>query len=343
MSPAWIRVRTVKSGKRYQVLYRRGGRSFKIETAGTFAIKREAETRRDLVGGWLAGGLDPREQLRLLATPPRLVRLDESFDAMAATRHDVGDSRQRHYAHARRHALAFFFPTRDPHTITVAEVREYVGWLVAKGYAAGTVHTYFGPLAQVLDHLDIEPNPARHRSVKLPKIERAEPTVMTLSQFRRILAKIGARWRLPLRVIEATGMRPGELMKLTWGDVDTYESRLRISVTRTKTRAGQRWAQLPAALMDELQALTPVEDRTADRRVFGGTVNGLFQAMQRACLVAGVPAFSPRDLRHRRASLWHAQGVPDKVVQERIGHEKLSTTHDVYTHVVVDPRDDEWA
>jgi integrase len=64
--------------------------------------------------------------------------------------------------------------------------------------------------------------------------------------------------------------------------------------------------------------------------------------MLRACRLAGVHAFTPHDLRLRRASLWHAQGVPDRQVQERIGHERLSTTEDVYTHVVVDPTDDEW-
>jgi integrase len=85
------------------------------------------------------------------------------------------------------------------------------------------------------------------------------------------------------------------------------------------------------------------KDRTPERRVFPYATNsGARNAMLRACRLAGVHAFTPHDLRHRRASLWHAQGVPDRQVQERIGHERLSTTQDVYTHVVVDPTDDEW-
>lgn len=351
MSPAWIRARKHPPSTKhprghttYQVLYRRGGRAYTTETAGSFTGKRDAELRRDLIGGWLAQGLDPRAELAKLQNPPEPVRLDRSFTAMASTRHDVGDARQYHYERGRDLAVEFFTATRDPHTITVVEVREYVGFLVAKRYAAATISSYFGPLAQLLDHLDVQPNPARHPSVKLPQVRREEPIVMTLAQFRTILEGVKARHRLPLRILEATGMRPGELVKLQWGDVDTYESRLRISVTRTKSRAGQRWAQVPQPLMDELELLVAREDRTAERRVFADlTVAALYWAMSRACMHAGIPTFSARDLRHRRASLWHAQGVPDKVVQERIGHEKLSTTHDVYTHVVVDPRDDEWA
>ena len=36
------------------------------------------------------------------------------------------------------------------------------------------------------------------------------------------------RWRLPLRVLEQTGMRVGELQTLAWGDVDEAGSRFRI-------------------------------------------------------------------------------------------------------------------
>jgi integrase len=35
-----------------------------------------------------------------------------------------------------------------------------------------------------------------------------------------IIAIVPSRWRLPLRVLEETGMRVGELHALEWGDVD---------------------------------------------------------------------------------------------------------------------------
>jgi integrase len=59
-------------------------------------------------------------------------------------------------------------------------------------------------------------------------------------------------------------------------------------------------------------------------------------AMVRACLAAGVPRFTPYDLRHRRTSLWHGQGVPTKELMRRTGHSKSSTTIDVYSHANFD-------
>lgn len=66
-------------------------------------------------------------------------------------------------------------------------------------------------------------------------------------------------------------------------------------------------------------------------------------SMTRACMLAGIPNYSPHDLRHRRASLWHFQGVPLREVQDRVGHADMSITGDTYTHVMIDPWDDEWA
>ena len=40
------------------------------------------------------------------------------------------------------------------------------------------------------------------------------------------------------------------------------------------------------------------------------------------------------DLRHTHATVMLLQGVHPKVVQERLGHSKMSTTMDIYSHVV---------
>ena len=57
-------------------------------------------------------------------------------------------------------------------------------------------------------------------------------------------------------------------------------------------------------------------------------------SMMRACRSAGIPGYSPHDLRHRRGSVWHANGIPARELAERMGHSKASMSLDVYTHVM---------
>ncbi|HEV2767571.1 MAG TPA: site-specific integrase, partial [Acidimicrobiales bacterium] len=49
---------------------------------------------------------------------------------------------------------------------------------------------------------------------------------------------------------------------------------------------------------------------------------------------AGVPAIRFHDLRHTGATLALADGVPVKVVSERLGHASIQITYDVYAHVI---------
>lgn len=49
---------------------------------------------------------------------------------------------------------------------------------------------------------------------------------------------------------------------------------------------------------------------------------------------AGIPNFSPHDLRHRRVTIWHHEGIPARVLAERAGHSKASMTLDTYSHVL---------
>ena len=86
-----------------------------------------------------------------------------------------------------------------------------------------------------------------------------------------------------------------------------------------------------------VSALCPRDDRTPERRVFQGvTDTRLRMAVSRACVAAGVPVFSPHDLRHRRISLLHLGGVPWARIGEHVGQRDLAVTANTYTHVLSD-------
>ena len=74
---------------------------------------------------------------------------------------------------------------------------------------------------------------------------------------------------------------------------------------------------------------SPIQERE-------GNANALRTAIARACRDAGVPVFSPHDLRHSRISLLHAQGRSWAEIARFVGQKKLSITADTYTHVLMD-------
>ena len=75
----------------------------------------------------------------------------------------------------------------------------------------------------------------------------------------------------------------------------------------------------------------------------GATADRLRTAITRACTAAGVPTFSPHDLRHRRISLLHLGGVPWARIGEHMGQRNLAVTANTYTHVLVDETELDYA
>lgn len=345
MSGAWIRPRRHAPSKRHpkghttwQVLYRRGGREARIEALGSFDRDREAKLRRDLVAGWLALGLDPKTELAKLeaqAAPARSFAAEA--EALILTRHDASPEsvRSKRKALAKIRDLRPDLAAKPAHAWTVRDVQELVAQMVSAGLAPATIDKYLtdGPKL-VLDHaLGAAPNPARDRSIRLPRIVRAEVHPPTADHVLQILARVPRQLVLALLVLEQTAMRVGELVSLPWADVDVASSRFRLSRERTKTRRA-RWVQLPAWLMDAVAASCPPEDRTETRRVFPTSESTLRQAMARSCRTAEIPLYSPHDLRHRRASLWHGQGLTVAEMKERGGWAKAEIALDVYSHVM---------
>ena len=56
MASASIRCRQTKSGPRFQVRCRLGGRAYPVQHGGSFPTLKEARTRRDFIAGELAAG-----------------------------------------------------------------------------------------------------------------------------------------------------------------------------------------------------------------------------------------------------------------------------------------------
>jgi len=59
--------------------------------------------------------------------------------------------------------------------------------------------------------------------------------------------------------------------------------------------------------------------------------------------VSTYAAGRPHDLRHRRVSLLHLTGVPWARIGKAVGHDDMTTTSRVYTHVLADEKEVDYA
>jgi integrase len=295
------------------------------------SLAESGKVRRDLIGGELAAGRNPRDTLRALTDPPQVRTVEAWAEEYRAGRIDLAPGTLR-TLRFQLQAITATLGDRDPATLTATDVQGWIAGLDLKPSSAGR---YLATFRARLDFAGIDPNPARDPRVRLPREERAIVEPPSAEQVETIIARCARRWRLPLRVLEQTGMRVGELVALEWRDVDVPGSRFRIR--RGKTATARRWVAVPGWLMEEIAATCPPDDRTAERHVFIG-FNGenLRVAMARACRAAGIPHYHPHDLRHRYASVKVAEGVPITNVAAQLGHSRKSLTLGTFSHVLLD-------
>jgi integrase len=198
-------------------------------------------------------------------------------------------------------------------------------------------------------------------AIKPPKVEQAEVEILKADQIGIMLAALDGHPLQPIAVLAlSTGARRGELLALAWGNVNLDHGTIRIERSLEQTRAGlkfkppktkhgRRVVALPPIAIEALQAhrLHQLEIRLVlgqgrpdtDTLVFS-TVEGepippnnLSRDWRRFVLARKLPAVSFHALRHSHASALIASGVDPLTVSRRIGHAKVSTTMNVYSHV----------
>jgi integrase len=338
MPSTWIERRPAKSGVRFRVEYRVGGRESPSRYAGSFPTKREALIRKAWVAGELAALRVP--DLSALAEPVAAPTLRDVASRWQASRVDVRESTTIQHRTALNRVLPVL-GDRPVNVLLPADVAELVGKLAQDGKARESIRKSVTALAMVLDFAGVSPNPARDRvQVKLPLEEPEEPEPPSAEHVEAAGCVLSVPYLVAMLVLDATGARVGELEAARIGDLDESRRAWLVRAAISKTRR-PRWIELPPDLYGAvLERLPAREDRDAAAPLFADvTADRLRVAIGRACKAAGVPHFSPHALRHRRISLLHRNGSSWAEIGELVGQRSRVVTADRYTHALLDYRE----
>jgi integrase len=190
-----------------------------------------------------------------------------------------------------------------------------------------------------------------------PRVSRPKPTVWTPQQLGAFVDHVRSDRFYALWLLAATtGLRRGELAGLRRGDVDLHHGVVSPTVTRvvvdgrvqeseTKTAAGERVIALDPATLEALSSY--ITDWEEARRLLGQPTQLLFvwpdgrplhpdtitALFHKHCQAAGLPKIRLHDVRHSYATAALKNGVPAKVISERLGHANAAFTLQTYTHV----------
>lgn len=227
------------------------------------------------------------------------------------------------------------------------DVQAWINGLVSDGMAGGTVRKTHGALNGILKLAvkgkRLAVNPAA--DVELPRQDMKRRRYLTGVQLEALAARAGSRAPI-VHVLAYCGLRFGELAALRAGMVDQGRRRLRIEESVTEVNGKLVWSEpkdhqrrtvpWPEFLDDEIR--NAVDGKGPDDLVFPSPGGGALRVrnMRRDWFDAAVKAakvgpLTPHELRHTAASLAVSAGASVLALQRMLGHDKPSTTLDVYS------------
>jgi integrase len=205
-----------------------------------------------------------------------------------------------------------------------------------------------GILETAVEYGYLSMNPAR--GVKFPEKELKEaPVLFTAEDFVKLLEQLDEPYRTMARLIALTGLRIGELLAVRWrcldleiGTLSVRESVYEGKFQSPKTRKSRRTMPLGPQIIVWLREHRLRAKRTeSDDLVFGNRKGQplresklLRNVLQPAAERAGLGRVTWHQFRHIHSSLLNDLRVPVKIAQELLGHSSISTTLNIYTHVV---------
>ena len=180
--------------------------------------------------------------------------------------------------------------------------------------------------------------------------DRDVTSILKPEEILRLLDAAEEPYRSLYRLAVYSGMRRGEILALRWSDVDLHRGRVHVRRTRGRVKDGEEYrvvdgpvktraSRRPIDVSRSVLLALPTGDSEGDyvfRNRAGEPIDpdNLVRVFDRHLTLAGLPPIRFHDLRHTHASLLIAADVNVKAIQVRLGHSKISTTLDVYGHLL---------
>lgn len=201
------------------------------------------------------------------------------------------------------------------------------------GVSRSTVNRELITLKAILRHAVDAGERSHVLKIKLddPRKSLAAPRFLSRREFDRLVGFADADLASLITVAVHTGLRKGELFRLTWADVDLEN---RVATIRETKSGWPRTVPLNSAACD---ALTSILKDIQTPHVFAwwhrmsGT-QGVRRRFDTALKRAGISAFRFHDMRHTFASWAVVAGVDLRTVAQWLGHRSLDLVMR-YTHL----------
>jgi len=199
--------------------------------------------------------------------------------------------------------------------------------------------------------------------VEAPKPKKYKATALTPEQSKELLNLVkDTDMETPITLILATGIRRGELLALTWNDIDFDNKILSIDkslavdeetkeliIKEPKSKSSIRTISLSDGTINILKQHKVKQNEEKlklgkyykdNNLVFatpdGSLINPSTFSKKFGNIIKGsnLPHIRLHDLRHTNATLMLKSKIPAKVASERLGHSNTATTLDIYSHVL---------
>ncbi len=198
----------------------------------------------------------------------------------------------------------------------------------------------------------------------LPKAERKEVNYFQPDQVAAIRDSLEGeplKWKALVHLFLITGCRRGEILGLKWDKVDfdgcklhicnniLYSADIGIYEDTPKTEKSRRFVAVPKETMDLLRKYRNWQ--TAERFKLGeyyDNQNFVFTQgngkpmhpdsvtdwLGKFSKRHGLPHINPHAFRHTMASMLYFNGADSVSISKRLGHAQVSTTANIYAHVI---------
>ena len=235
--------------------------------------------------------------------------------------------------------------------ITVQHVRKWQAIILKQNYSPAHQRLIDMQLSAILNYGERYygfPNPC-HKAGHIGRQNAREMSFWTLDEYERFIATFSNDEEAftAFEILDWAGLRQGELLALTCADIDLEQGFIDVNkswahidgkdvITTPKTPKSIRKVGIPPFLVAEIDHYIKLAKLSPSSRLFDRDYYFLYRRLCSGCKHSGVKRIRIHDLRHSHVSLLINKGFSALDIAERVGHESVSTTLDVYSHLFPD-------